>query len=1063
MPKFARFSLLLLAALAGCGNTTIIYDTLSPSATQSLDSGQSVTVTATVFNDPSNSGVTWSLNGAGTLTSVTSTSVVYTAPSGVSAAAATSIVATPVKNTLYAAAVEILLEPAPVITTLTLPNGTINISYSTQLSASGGTIPFTWSIASGTLPAGLSLSSAGVISGTPTTVGTSTFIVKATDAATIPLSSSQTLTLVVNAPTLKITATSLANEVVGKTYSTQLTLTGGVAPYTWSVASGGGTLPTGVTLSAAGVLSGTPASSGFYSFTAEVTDTEPSPQVATKVLTFTVYNALAITTTSLPGGSLHNVYATTTLQFTGGTTPVTWSLASGSLPAGLSLSTAGVISGTPTATGTSTFTVQLADSSIPQQVVTATYSITIVLSTLAITTTSLPQGTVGTAYSASLLYSGGNPPVTWALAGGSGPLPANLAISSAGVISGTPTTAGTYPITVQATDTTPASVTQALSITIVALAPLTISTTTVPAGNIGTAYSTTFVATGGAVPYTWSIASGTLPQGLSLAGSTGVLSGTPLNAGSFVFTVQVKDSEATPVTTSRQFTLTIGTTLTVGTNNSQLSGPYAFLVNGFGFGSNSGAVYGFAELGSLSANGAGALTGTAYINVPTGVQTAVAVTGSYTLGSDGRGLMVLTSGSNTNIYSIAAGPLSSGIAQSLSIAEFDNSNGASGSNNASGIAKLQTSSAFAASTINGTFAFGLSGESPCSTCVAPAPLYGPVVAVGLFTANGVSTISSGQQDAAAYGVNYTGVTLTGSFTAPSTTTGVGALHFVNAGTLFSAAPTDFYYAIVSSSEMLLLSSDSHATNALLSGDVQLQKQTSYTATSLTGSIIGYESQPNGGNGSTSYPAALNAILDDLTITGSGTATLAQDANRAGTFSSTAASPTSITYTTATTGRTAVTTGSTNQVLYLYNTDTGFALDQAGTAAYPGLIQYQQQVVVAPYPVLLSGSYGAGTVSSPVPATDVTGIYLFALNRGGVDGAISGDLTTTIDSSSPTGALSYDVSTPFLYAEGATGRHIVTTSGSTVTQTVLYGINSGVAVAIPAGTTTTPTVTLLQLY
>ena len=86
-----------------------------------------------------------------------------------------------------------------------------------------------------------------------------------------------------------------------------------------------------------------------------------------------------------------------------------------------------------------------------------------------------------------------------------------------------------------------------------------------------------------------------------------------------------------------------------------------------------------------------------------------------------------------------------------------------------------------------------------------------------------------------------------------------------------------------------------------------------------------------------------------------------------------------------------------------------------------------------------------------------------LGGGGVDGAISGDLTTTIDSSSPTGALSYDVSTPFLYAEGATGRHIVTTSGSTVTQTVLYGINSGVAVAIPAGTTTTPTVTLLQLY
>jgi len=305
------------------------------------------------------------MNGTGTLTSVTSTSVVYTAPSGVSTAVAASLIATPVKNTLYAAAVEILLEPAPVITTLTLPNGTINTSYTTQLSASGGTTPFTWTLTSGTLPAGLSLSSAGVVSGTPTTVGTSTFTVMATDSATIPFSSSQTLTLVVNAPTLTITTASLANEVVGKAFSTQLTLTGGVAPYTWSVA--GGALPTGVTLSAAGVLSGSPAASGFYSFTAQVKDTEPSPQVATKVLTFTVYNALAITTTTLPGGSLHNVYATTTLQFTGGSTPVTWSLSTGSLPAGLSLSAAGVISGTPTATGTSTFTVQLADSSIPSR------------------------------------------------------------------------------------------------------------------------------------------------------------------------------------------------------------------------------------------------------------------------------------------------------------------------------------------------------------------------------------------------------------------------------------------------------------------------------------------------------------------------------------------------------------------------------------------------------------------------------------------------------------------------------------------------------------------------
>src|ERR1700679_1621750 len=76
MPKLNRVLLFLLVAIAGCGNPTIIFDTLTPSGTQSLDSGQSVTVTASVMNDPSNTGVTWTLNGTGTLTSVTTTSVV---------------------------------------------------------------------------------------------------------------------------------------------------------------------------------------------------------------------------------------------------------------------------------------------------------------------------------------------------------------------------------------------------------------------------------------------------------------------------------------------------------------------------------------------------------------------------------------------------------------------------------------------------------------------------------------------------------------------------------------------------------------------------------------------------------------------------------------------------------------------------------------------------------------------------------------------------------------------------------------------------------------------------
>ncbi len=1060
MPKFVRVFLFSLLALTGCGNTTLIYVTVAPSVTQSLDSGQSVTLTATVLNDPSNAGVVWSLNGAGTLSSQTTTSVVYTAPASVASAATASVTAVPAKNSLFAAATEILLNPAPVITSSTLTSGLVDTAYSMQLVASGGKAPLVWALASGSLPSGLTLSASGVISGTATTVGSSSFTVAVTDAATTPLSSSKALTLNITAPTLSITTASIGNGVVGKALSTQLSLSGGIAPYTWSVASGA--LPGGVTLSSGGLLSGAPAAAGIYSFTALVKDTEPAPQSAQKSFTFTVYNALAITTTSLTGGSLHHAYSAT-LQYTGGTVPVTWSVASGSLPAGLSLSSAGVISGTPTAGGNSTFTVQLADGSTPQQVATASLSINVVLSTLAITSTTLPQGTASVPYSSTLQSSGGNPPVTWALAAGSAALPNGLSLSAAGVISGTPTVPGTYPITVQATDATPASVTQLLSMNVVALTTLAVSTTSIPSGNIGSAYSTTLAATGGAVPYTWSVASGALPQGLVLS-TTGVLSGTPLAAGSYTFTAQVKDSQTTPATASRQFTFSVGTSLPTGVNDAQLSGQYAFLLNGFSVGNSSGAVYGFATLGSLSANGAGALSGVEYGNEPSGVQSAVSVSGSYTLGSDGRGFMVLTAGSNTNVYTIAAAELSGGVAQSFAISEFDNSSGAAGSMNATGIAKLQNTAAFAASAVHGTFVFGLSGESPCSSCVSPAPLYGPIAAVGLFTANGVSTISGGQEDAAAFGANYTGVMLTGSFTAPSSTTGIGTLHLVTAGTLFGASPADFTYAMVSASEMLLMSSDTHTTTALLAGDAQLQKQASYSASSLSGAMIGYESQGNGGNGATVYPSALNAILTDLVITGSGTATLALDANRAGTFSSTAGSPVAIAYTTATNGRTAIATGgASNQVLYLYNTDTGFALDEAATTGYPALVQYQQQVATAPYPVLLSGSFAAGTVASPAPATDVSGLYTFVLNSGGVDGGISGDLSPVLDSSSTAGSLEYDQSSSLLYTESASSRHVVTLSGGTSTQAIIYGINSGLAVAISATATTTPSVTVLQLY
>src|SRR4029077_4901835 len=193
-----------------------------------------------------------------------------------------------------------------------------------------GTTPYTWSITSGTLPTGLSLvSSTGVISGTPTGIGTSNFTVQVTDANS--LASAQPLSLTVVAP-LTVTTTSLPNGTQSAAYSTTLAATGGTTPYTWSVSVGA--LPAGLALaSSTGVISGTPTGTGTTNFTVKVTDA--NSKTATMALNLTaVVPPITVTTTSLPNGTLNTAY-TTTLTATGGTTPYSWSVSVGTLPAGL--------------------------------------------------------------------------------------------------------------------------------------------------------------------------------------------------------------------------------------------------------------------------------------------------------------------------------------------------------------------------------------------------------------------------------------------------------------------------------------------------------------------------------------------------------------------------------------------------------------------------------------------------------------------------------------------------------------------------------------------------------
>ena len=166
-----------------------------------------------------------------------------------------------------------------------------------------------------------------------------------------------------------------------------------------------------------------------------------------------------------------------------------------------------------------------------------------------ITTESLPNGRVGTAYEATLAAMGGQTPYTWSTAD---TIP-GLTLSSEGVLSGTPTTAGDYTlnITVEDDSATAKTTTKTFNISIAAENTLQITTTSLPDGIVDTAYSVTLETTGGTGAITWSIPAANLPDGLTLDTATGIISGTPTAAGDVEIAVIATDS-ASPANTDTQ-------------------------------------------------------------------------------------------------------------------------------------------------------------------------------------------------------------------------------------------------------------------------------------------------------------------------------------------------------------------------------------------------------------------------------------------------------------------------------------------------------------------------------
>ncbi|MBI3653975.1 MAG: DUF4214 domain-containing protein [Acidobacteria bacterium] len=382
------------------------------------------------------------------------------------------------------------------------------------------------------------------------------------------------------------TASPLPNANVGSAFSQTIIGTGGSTPYTWSIVSGA--LPTGLSLNAqTGVISGTPTTATTANFTVQVRDNTQA--TAQKPFTLTVANASSpldsqfvswtVPTSVQPGqvfqinvkynntGTQGWVSSFTTDYYLASQNPALntiWggngvSIANFPTQAGQQLDLTFTVTA-PSTSGNYNFQWQMYQNGGIGFFGQLTPNVVIQVGSggptpLAITTTSLAGGTVGTAYSQTLAATGGTTPYSWSLI--SGTLPAGLTLNAAtGAISGTPSASGTATFTMQVRDSAQTTATRQLSIQVnpATPPPLAITTTSLAGGTVGTAYSQTLAATGGTSPYTWSLAAGTLPAGLTL-NANGTLSGTPTTAASSTFTMQVRDNAQ--ITAQRQFTVQI--------------------------------------------------------------------------------------------------------------------------------------------------------------------------------------------------------------------------------------------------------------------------------------------------------------------------------------------------------------------------------------------------------------------------------------------------------------------------------------------------------------------------
>jgi hypothetical protein len=555
------------------------------------------------------------LNGPGALSNQAATSVTYTAPASGSGTA--TVTATSVTDKSKSVNLTITFAAPPAITTTTLPNGIVGGAYNQTVAASGGVGTLTFTVSVGSLPAGLSISSAGAITGTPTTVGKSTFTVKVTDGSTVsPQSATQQLSITVNAAPA-ITSANGVTFVVSTAGTFTVTATGTPTP---SLAESGA-LPSGVTFTdngnGTGTLSGTPAAGTAKNYAITITATNGVGTAATQNFTLTVGQSAAITSankTTFTVGTA-GTFSVTTTGF-----PAPALTETGALPSGVTFVDNGngtaTLAGTPAANTGGTYAIAIkAHNGIGTD---ATQSFTLTVNqTPAITSANKTTFTVSTAGTFTVTTSGFPTPAITE----SGALPTGVTFvdngNGTGTLAGVPApgTTGNYSITFTPSNGVGSPVAQSFTLT-VGQAP-TISSANSTAFTVGTAGTFTVTTTGFPAPALTE--TGALPSGVTFVDNgngTGKLSGTPAAGTGKTYSITFTATNGVGSPGNQSFTLTIDEAPAITSANSatfSVGAPGTFTVTTTGFPTASLTESGTVPSGVTfvdNGNGTGKLSGT---------------------------------------------------------------------------------------------------------------------------------------------------------------------------------------------------------------------------------------------------------------------------------------------------------------------------------------------------------------------------------------------------------------------------------------------------------------------